>query len=575
MSSLLLLLLAVFLPACVEGSKTNITHSVFGSATNLLPAAFGDFNSDELTDLFALRNESKIVEVFLAYDQEPLLRPAKLYCEFKNTITSVVPGDFDGDSQMDILVTTTCGRNTCIHILWGGSNHLICSNEENPFLKLKGQPLAVDYNHDLTTDLFGLSTEDERVFWIFNSNRSTPMVENLSEHKSDHVEPLRVPHSHAFLDVNGDFAPDLYLSTPKGYEIWLRDNKFSLKDYSLNRFTLNKTLSIPPGASVIGQSLFADLVLEGYLQHLVPVCFDNGCTNSTIYVYHKDHWHNLNPLLKDSHGKVWGFVKPQSDMDIDTMTLRAGDFNMDGYPDLLATLSQGSEKKAFLLENVECEVPESCQNFSRTFVVRWDALSPLNKLTSAAVFYDMYQDGILDVILVTQDHRVLAFRNTLDYDANFVKVMVLSGQDRGSNLPGPCISYRTTTQEGYPKAAVTVQLPQSAYFALGLPYAIFGLGRTPNFVDTLTVGVGGWQREWTQIIPNSQMVVVAHPPEEPSKWRARLFVTPSKLILLSVAALTGTCVLIVVIIVGLYLKERREDRIEKLQEAHRFHFDAM
>ena len=34
-----------------------------------------------------------------------------------------------------------------------------------------------------------------------------------------------------------------------------------------------------------------------------------------------------------------------------------------------------------------------------------------------------------------------------------------------------------------------VQLSQSAYFALQCPYTVFGLGRTPNFVDELAVGM--------------------------------------------------------------------------------------
>jgi len=87
--------------------------------------------------------------------------------------------------------------------------------------------------------------------------------------------------------------------------------------------------------------------------------------------------------------------------------------------------------------------------------------------------------------------------------------------------------------------------------------------------------VGGKSREWPQIIPNSQMVVIPNPIAEPSRWKAQLFVTPSKLILLSAAALSGTCALITSLILGLYWKERREDKIERLQEAHRFHFDAM
>lgn len=101
------------------------------------------------------------------------------------------------------------------------------------------------------------------------------------------------------------------------------------------------------------------------------------------------------------------------------------------------------------------------------------------------------------------------------------------------------------------------------------------MGRTPNFVDTLTVGLSNRSRDWTQIIPNSQMVVIPWPTDEPTKWKAQLFVTPSKLILMSVAGLTGLCGIITLIILGLYWKERQEDKKERLQESHRFHFDAM
>jgi len=38
---------------------------------------------------------------------------------------------------------------------------------------------------------------------------------------------------------------------------------------------------------------------------------------------------------------------------------------------------------------------------------------------------------------------------------------------------------------------------------------------------------------------------------------------------------TGIIIVISFIIIGLHLKERREDKLEKLQEAQRFHFDAM
>ena len=33
------------------------------------------------------------------------------------------------------------------------------------------------------------------------------------------------------------------------------------------------------------------------------------------------------------------------------------------------------------------------------------------------------------------------------------------------------------------------QLSQSAYLPLQLPYTVFGLGQTPNFIDKLQVGI--------------------------------------------------------------------------------------
>lgn len=157
--------------------STDITNLVFGSIRDGLPAAFGDFNSDELTDVFVLRNKHRTVEVMLAADEEPFLRSSSLKCNFTQMITSVVPGDFDGDAFMDILVTTadTLGsRENSVHILWGGLNRLNCSDEQKPILKIRGQPLAIDYNQDMIIDLFGIDTSKERTFWVFNNSRGTP-----------------------------------------------------------------------------------------------------------------------------------------------------------------------------------------------------------------------------------------------------------------------------------------------------------------------------------------------------------------------------------------------------------------
>ena len=71
------------------------------------------------------------------------------------------------------------------------------------------------------------------------------------------------------------------------------------------------------------------------------------------------------------------------------------------------------------------------------------------------------------------------------------------------------------------------------------------------------------------------MYVIPYPPLNPSRWEAKLYITPSRGILLTGISLVGTCILCVVIIVLLHWRERRLDRKEKMQEANRFHFDAM
>lgn len=390
--------------------------------------------------------------------------------------------------------------------------------------------------------------------------------------------------------------PDLFITTNDNFEIWYGNER-------RGKFVYNSTIALPEStskqkAAVVGQSLFIDVELKGRMDLVTPVCFEGteeNCKSSALMVYSEDRWLNLQVNFKDDNSNNWNFFMQKGSRYTNVITLRSGDFNMDGYPDILATLAQDGydQPQTFLLENVACQ--SGCGKFKRSYAVKWNALSPFRNGTAMAAFFDFYQDGILDCILVTyngKEYKSAAFKNSLDYDANFVKIMVLTGltnknnamimgrvgkkrRTYGTNLPGPSISYKTTTQEGNIRHGVSAQLPQSAHFSLNLPYTIFGLGRTPNFVDQLTVGLSNHSRTWTQIIPNSQMVVIPWPPDEPSRWKAQLFVTPSKLILMSVAALTTVCGLITVIIGVLHWKERQEDKKERLSESHRFHFDAM
>ena len=44
---------------------TDISEIVFGSIDDAIPSAYGDFNSDELTDVFVLRDDFKTIDILL------------------------------------------------------------------------------------------------------------------------------------------------------------------------------------------------------------------------------------------------------------------------------------------------------------------------------------------------------------------------------------------------------------------------------------------------------------------------------------------------------------------------------
>ena len=539
-------------------------------------------------------------QVMFGAEAEPLLHDGPKCSYEKLRITGVIPGDFDGDAYMDVLFTArrtnVAGDQLLnVYINWGGAVTMNCSKEDqDPLMVISGEPMALDYDDNMIIDLFALDENGKRTYYVFGKERIPPAKIQVSGPFRD--KKCIVPHSHAFLDFNNDFTADVVLTGETGFEIWKGVE-------AETDFKFDKEIEYPTDVALVGQSLYMDVEQKGVINLVLPVCQQDNCVGSSSILVYTDTFRNLHIDLKDPENKLWGFVSPKgASVEVfgrETITLRGGDYNMDGYPDLIATLvNANGDYQTVLLENVPCTGP-SCQNpaMSRTFSVQWYALLPEGKKTIMGAFYDFYQDGILDVVLVQMDDtnkfKTVAHRNALDYDSNFVKVIVLTGltnslapppklspmgrrkKTYGTNLPGPRVAYHTINQDGYPQNGTSAQIPQSAYFALQLPYNIFGLGRTPNFVDSLKVGMCNRSREWKQIIPNSQMIVIPRPVKEPSQWKAQLFVTPSKLIVMSTIALGGTCFVIILVILVLHIKEKREDKLEKLQEAHRFHFDAM
>ncbi|KAE8297414.1 T-cell immunomodulatory protein [Larimichthys crocea] len=537
----------------------DVTADLFGAENYGTVAAFGDFHADKQTDIFIIRERSEVV-ILLADPKPPYFKP-KLHIT-KDTfpkgtvITSVVPGDYDGDSQMDVLLTAQISsKSTTVFIFWGHNQTLDMSGWLTLNKTFTDQPLIMDFNGDMIPDIFGV-TDVPEVCYL--TNRAPACRDALSP-----TVKLRVPHSNAFIDLNKDFTADLFLTTegPK-FETWIN------KD---GNFTKVEIMPAEPLAVVktVGQSSFVDFDGDGYQDHLLPVCLDEGCQHSAIYLA-KSGSKEWVSVLSDFQRKetLWSFVPGNPSQ---PLALHLGDYNLDGFPDALVVLrnTSGSGQQAFLSH------PNAVM----------------------ATFFDIYEDGILDMLVLSQaegknDLIIHALKNNFEADAYFVKVMVLSGlcfndcpedvKPFGVNQPGPYVMYTTVDSNGYLKNASAGQLSQSAHFSLQLPYTVLGLGRSANFLDHLFVGIPRQsgetairKQEWTAIIPNSQLIVIPYPHNDPHRWSAKLYLTPSNSVLLTAIALIGVCVFILVIIGILHWQEKKADDREKRQEAHRFHFDAM
>uniref|UniRef100_A0A8C2ZEP7 Integrin alpha FG-GAP repeat containing 1 n=1 Tax=Cyclopterus lumpus TaxID=8103 RepID=A0A8C2ZEP7_CYCLU len=522
----------------------DVTAELFGAENYGTVAAFGDFYADKQTDMFIIRGQSELV-IFLADSKTPYFKPkiniTKDIFPRDTVLTSVVPGDYDGDSQMDVLLTAQLHKSkmTTVFIFWGNNQTLGTASTVNGSFKSRCRPVV---------PLFRIPV------WQKALNSSVNM---------------RIPHSNAFIDLNKDLTAG---------EIIFQSNIVASQPNSLCLFLADG---------------------DGYQDHLLPVCLDDTCHHSAIYMA-KSGSKEWVPVLLDFQWRetIWSFdLKKLSP----PVALHFGDYNLDGFPDALVVLhnTSGSGQQAFLLENVPCN-NASCHSVGRMFYIHWDQ-ADLGAIQNAviATFFDIYEDGILDMLVLSQaegksDLIIHALKNNYEADAYFVKVMGngLSGlcfnncpdniKPFGVNQPGPYVMYTTTDSNGNLKNASAGQLSQSAHFSLQLPYTVLGLGRSANFLDHLFVGIPRpsgeteiRKKEWTAIIPNSQLIVIPFPNNQPRSWSAKLYLTPSNSVLLTAVALIGVCVFILGIIGILHWREKKADDREKRQEAHRFHFDAM
>ncbi|CAO1616755.1 unnamed protein product [Sympodiomycopsis kandeliae] len=233
------------------------------------------------------------------------------------------------------------------------------------------------------------------------------------------------------------------------------------------------------------------------------------------------------------------------------ISLALGDYDKDGYPDILflsvppGEPSDGSGKTGVhILRNVGCgslsddRIRDQCRKSStlggadtddqgRWLILNKVSTEVLDRVEDArsASWVDIDEDGSLDIVLQRgrrSDHGVRSItfvQNNYFFDAFFLKVLTLNGacgsiceetfqasdhqnlsevqggetfvnryKPWGAALPGASYKFTVLDPNGNRRAQQVGQQYQSTYRSLLTPYSYFGLGRTNNYVETLFVG---------------------------------------------------------------------------------------
>ncbi|WVR07022.1 hypothetical protein IAU60_004061 [Kwoniella sp. DSM 27419] len=572
--------------------------------------AVGDWNGDQKLDLFTLSEDSKAVTVNLWNNSKFRFTPSHTIT-LASKISNVVPGDFDHDGRLDLLVMYVQEVNGG---WWGskteklGMEVFLGGGEDGGFkspswlldASMPSQPIIFDADGSLRPSMLGLTpseavVEGDMRTWLNNGTGMTVTAAPLTSVHQACV--LADPHSSAFVDLDGDCLPDLVLhcAEPKSkrhsIQIW--------RNGGTSGYELSRSYDLPRGS---GPLSFADMNRDGSIDIIFPTCSSHS-RNSGIgrdcqinIAYNKQApvcstegsqrtrdgalqcrgWGDL-CIADDDYGFTFdnsdgGFTSiPLTDIlpssgDVEPgilvhvphhkhipLPLRPGDFNVDGFPDLLLVVHNstavpangmfGGDRQAGnqvkVLVNTPCgkgvagcDVGKGHKG-RRGFVLGhgkgWDALGDIWDVEGAS-WLDIDDDGSLDILVqrsgAQTGDQVTFVQNNFYHDAFFLKAQVLNGACDGDCQPvddsktysSTGVSYSGATYKftvldtlGRRVAQQVAQLPQTGYHALHTPYAFFGLGRTNNYVEKLFVGTSLSPPDHAtfleSLIPNSQIII--------------------------------------------------------------------
>jgi integrin alpha FG-GAP repeat containing protein 1 len=284
------------------------------------------------------------------------------------------------------------------------------------------------------------------------------------------------------------------------------------------------------------------------------------------------------------------------------LALHSGDFDMNGFPDLLVVATDG---RTVLLQNIPClsttcsaEAKAAARRTFKPLREHVDVLADIHDAETALFLPFSPASRFPDIVVQTRSGPV-AVRNAFYRDAFFLQVEVMNGvcprtckrckecagrvlRPYGGGYPGASVCYDLSDPDGNAQIRVGVQVPQSSYLAVPLPFMIFGLGRVSNFVEQLEVAVparhlldnDSRSARRSHIIPNARLVALPPHPDDPA-WKLELYINPAEYLLWVGVAATVVCIVFAGLTGIFKAREYIEDREERRRTLRAFNFGSI
>ncbi|RKP21923.1 hypothetical protein ROZALSC1DRAFT_26682 [Rozella allomycis CSF55] len=549
---------------------------------------------DLKADIFIISDESNVIQC-LIWNSSSKTFSANSYYSISidgstgKDIQSVYITDLNFDNALDVIVILK-RENSLKGLVYKGNSGSTQNYFELPriyanpfFIQTAGQQIPSLMLTDSNNKPFTLNFKSD-----FSFNIKTNFINSCE---------LSVEQTHSFVDFNGDCLSDLFLIC--------KDNSYQIWTYEQGSFAKHSEGQLPEGSGPVS---FLDFDGNGSIDMIYPVCQGDFCSKANEIrilrsqiklnglcnkvdgkIFSDDLFENysINELFPDHYLYLIDGKTPVSfSVGNQFNTMRKGNIDADGYPDLLITLKSKVSAKTHveLLRNIVDEVKG--RGLVKFQIENNDITIPGS---IHSFFFDVDENGYLDVglnVLNDDGSKSVQFvYNHFFQEYFFLKAFVMSGAcgdscntnpEMGSLSFGAMLTAQVVDDHESKGFRTSFQLIQTGYFKVPTPYAYIGLGKTNNYLVAMSVSSLPAPIYYADmaIIPNSKLILVP-PFDTRTLWTIELYISPGTYVMWVAISVLSTLGVLAMSIFFLHQKEKLEDAKEKKRNLLAINFDAL